>query len=124
MLVEDANIALACAYFAGSFVCAVMAFLSSALSRRVSPLWLLVVSLILIALNRLLGTVSDFDVSTGTVSVARILRNTVVFRRRFQMSEIARVFHDERPYLRSQFQNVRLELLTGRWGQAEPMVSG
>jgi hypothetical protein len=101
-----------------------MAFLSSALSRRVSPLWLLVVSLILIALNRLLGTVSDFDVSTGTVSVARILRNTVVFRRRFQMSEIARVFHDERPYLRSQFQNVRLELLTGRWGQAEPMVSG
>jgi hypothetical protein len=50
-------------------------------------------------LNRLLGTETVFDPASGIVLVNRTLADRALFRRRFPMHSIARVFNDRRSYI-------------------------
>jgi hypothetical protein len=65
-------------------------------------------------LNRLLGTGTVFDINTGTVIVSRTLGLVTVFRRRFRMDSVIRVFNDRCAYIRRKIQNPKIQLLSGK----------
>jgi hypothetical protein len=112
---EDAQIARSMAYIGAALLCLALPFLvPSNMAANAARLWTISLLLLPLGLNRLLGTISTFDLHAGTVLVTRTLGRLVVFRRTFGMDDVIRVFHDRREYVRVNVQNPRLELQSGR----------
>jgi hypothetical protein len=112
---EDARVAAAASYLTlGLFFLALPLLVPSHMAANAARLWTIPLVALPLGLNRLLGTISTFDLHAGTVSVSRVLGRLVIFRRVFEMDDVVRVFHDRREYVRIKIQNPRLELRCGK----------
>src|SRR6266536_3219963 len=71
---EDARIAGSSAYIGSALLCLAIPFLvPSNMAANGARLWTIALFLLPLGLNRLLGTISTFDLPAGTVSVTRTL---------------------------------------------------
>lgn len=83
-------------------------------SSAAGPLWLSTAFLLVTGCHRLLGTVTVFDWESGIVIVSRTLGRMAVFRQRFCMDSVVRVFNDRRSYIKPKIQNPKIQLLSGK----------
>jgi hypothetical protein len=70
--------------------------------------------LLSIGINRMLGTLTVFDLDAGAIYVSRTLERMTLFRRKFRIGSVVQVFNDRRPYVRPTIQNPKLQLSSGR----------
>lgn len=102
------------------FILLVTRLLGGDSSPRTPLLWLIALILIAASANRMLGSTAVFDLHDGIVRIVRTLGRIRLFTRSFPMNDVARVFHDERAYVRIKIQNPKLELTNGRFVNLSP----
>lgn len=112
---ETARASTGIAYLGLALLCGLVSFRLPPDFLRLSPsLWLIALLSLLGGINRCFGTTSTFDGAEGDVSITRTFGKWAVFRRRFSIRDVNRVFHDRRPYLKIKIQNPKLQLTSGR----------
>jgi hypothetical protein len=102
-------------FLVSGLLCTLMLlFLRGRIASTAGALSILVPVLLSIGINRMLGTLTVFDLDAGAIFVSRTLGGMTLFRRKFRMDSAVRVFNDRRPYVRPTIQNPKLQLSSGR----------